>query len=256
MKSRNLSGAACALCLFTFAAASAPLHAAILTLDGASQASATIRNDATNINNNFGGDTTLIVGTTIAPAVIRTVLSFSLADIPAGSTINSITLSVRQSGPDNGTSVDASVTINLHQLTSSFTEGTGNAAGANNGNVSWNVRGPTSTAWGTVGGDFNSGIILGSISANPEAAAATVHTFATSGAFVTAAQSNIGGTLSLIMKLGTEDAGQRRAFFFNSDETTTINQTPTLTIDYTIPEPSTAILAALAGAAFTARRRR
>ncbi len=228
-------------------------HGVTLTLSGVTQSSSTIRNDGTNINLNFGAYEQLIVGTTTAPAVIRTVFGFSLASIPAGSTITSISLALRQVGPDNGASPDAPVTLELHQLTTGFTEGSGTGSGSNNGAVSWNSGGAASTGW-VPGGPFNA-TNLSTVTANPKGAAGTIVTFNSTSDFVLAAQNSIGGDLSMIMKLATEDTAVRRALFFVSDNGA-VGATPTLTIEYTIPEPSTSMLAVIAGGALALRRRR
>ena len=141
--------------------------------------------------------------------------------------------------------------IHLHQLTSPFVEGNGTTASPNSNNVTWNNR-QTGTPWSAPGGDFNA-TPLASITANPTAVAGTLYTF-TDPVFLAAAQSAIGGDLSLIMKLETENTADRRAFFFNADDGLTANS-PILTIDYTVPEASTGLLA-LAGLGLSLRRRR
>jgi len=227
------------------------LHAATLTLNGSGQGAATIRSDAANINRNFGGDGALQVGTTIAPAILRGVLSFSLAGIPEGATIDSITLRMRQANPD-ATSVAGPATINLHLLTTPFTEGAGTGSVSSSANVTWN-NSTTATPWTTAGGDFN-GSVISSITADASSANGAESTF-TGSDFIAAAQANIGGTLSMVMKLETEDTASRRVFAFFSDNAAT-GDSPLLTINYTIPEPGTATLAAIAGFGLLVSRRR
>jgi len=219
--------------------------------------SATIRSDQGN--NNYGADAITIVGKTTTPAVLRSVYAFDVSDIPDGAPIDGATLRLTVSSSD-GTSISAPITLELYQLSASFTEGAGNSSGANNGNVSWNFRGPTSaTTWGAPGGDF-SPTLLASITANPRTVApGTLVDFVGEPAFVSAIQaaSDANATLYLVVKSAAvvESANVREIFFFASDENTNTAYRPALTVSY-VPEPASAAVVAIGAIGLLARRRR
>lgn len=176
---------------------------------------------------NQGANQAILVGDTVtANDFLRIALTFDLSNpVLTGATINSATLTLSVRTVD-GTSEDAPVTINLHQLTSSFT----------NGGVTWTSRDGTND-WTTPGGDF--GGVLTSLSANPR----TVTLFQGldfSGAGLTsAATSAVGGPLYLLVKLDVEDNTTRTIFQLASKENTTAAPKPVLTIDYTPANDST-----------------
>jgi hypothetical protein len=218
----------------------------------------TIRSD--QASNNYGSGSYVITGRTSA-AVIRSVFSFSLSDIPAGSTITSVSLTLTGERSDAG-SADEAVTLELFRLTSGFEEGVSDVNG-NNGDgsgVTWN-RSSTGNAW-TPGGSFST--LLSSVSANPRSNAGVVSTFATSLDFVAAAQAALDGgeDLSLLLRLGStnESGTTRRAFFFYAGEETSDTSDrssvrPGLTVTYVVPEPTTVLLAAMGSLALLRRRR-
>lgn len=236
--------------LFTWVSLTLPAQAVVVTFQetGSYTTGITqIRSDQTG--NNYGADGNLIVGRTTAPATIRGLLSFSLASIPAGSTINSIKLTLVTASADATSSSGAAV-LNLYNLNGAFVEGTGTSSGtASTTSATWLRR--DSSTW-TSGGDFNS-TVLSSKSINPvTVVAGAVQDFDTSASFVAAAQAALdGGTsLSLLLKLNDTDEGTnlRRAFFFNSDDFATVANRPKLSIDYTpLPEPSAGLFTLLAG---------
>ena len=216
----------------------------------------TIRSD--NANLNYGGASYGIVGRISASGQLRNVLGFSLGDLPAGSIITSITLTIKGERNDSGSSISEDVGFNLHELNSTFVEGVGNVNGANDtvGGVTWNSS-QSGTSW-TPGGDFNS-LVLSSITANPEAADEVTYTFGTSDAFVAAAQAALDGdgSLDLLLKLNDTDEseGGRRAFFYHSDDAAILEDRPILTIEF-IPEPASFALLVLGGMIGVVRRRR
>jgi len=104
----------------------------------------------------------LFTGRTAGGDIRRTLLRFDLSAIPAGSTIDSATLTLFMNHTTSGT-----VNNSLHVITSSWTEGTsdpggeeGGGTGAEQNDVTWIYRSynePTplaSPAWTAPGGDF------------------------------------------------------------------------------------------------------
>lgn len=192
-----------------------------------------------------GGNSLIIVGdTTTANDYLRGALAFDLSSpLLAGATINSVTLTLTIASDDSGTSANLIDTVNLHQLSASFT----------NDDVSWTSRNGTDT-WATPGGDF--GGVLDSADGN-SSLVDTGDLFNFSGASLTSAgEGAVGGSLYLIAALATEDA-TRSVFRFAAENNPDEALRPVLTIDYTaVPEPSGALLMGLAGLLGVLRRRR
>ncbi len=170
---------------------------------------------------NQGTNQAIIVGdTTTADDYLRIALAFDLSSpLLTGATINSATLTLSVRSVD-GSSENAAVTINLHQLTSSFT----------NGGVTWTSRDGTND-WITPGGDF--GGVLTSLSANPRTVSLSQGLNFTGGTLANTAESAIGGSLYLLVKLDVENNGTRNIFQLASKENTTAAPAPVLTLDYT-----------------------
>lgn len=176
--------------------------------------------------------------------LMRTTVAFDLsAPELVGATINTATLSffIREA---DGTSENATVTLNLHELTASFT----------NDGVTWTSRDGTNN-WTTPGGDF--GGILASASGNPTTVSNNDNLDFAGAGLTSAVQGAIGGDLNLLVKSSTEDIVARNLLRFASSRNTAGAATgPVLTLDYTpVPEPSAALLGGL-GFMFLLRRRR
>lgn len=235
-------------------------RAATLVLSGPGTAVTHIRSD--DPEDNFGREIYLIVGRTTTPAIIRGLLSYDLSQIPTGSTITSITLTLRSALISSVTPVpnaSGSVALNLHELTGTFIEGHGRGDGWTTPSyATWETRGRDET-WDTPGGDFQP-TVLSSASVDPTLnVTGTVSEFASSPEFVSAAQRAVDSRtpLSLLLKLNDlhEAEDTRRAFHFHSDNASTQSNAPILTVTY-VPEPASAGLI-LGGAAILlgARRR-
>lgn len=191
---------------------------------------------------------------------MRGLLSFSLASIPAGSTIDSITLTMTSNGSQSG-NIAGVGTINLHEITP-------NGVAANNfseAGTNWTNWGNSGTgvAWTTLGGDFGSVLTSATLdnpNSNTVLDAGETATFTTSASFVAAAQAafNAGLPLELIMLAPTAEANTAASNFFRfrSDDNADTGTRPLLTINYTIPEPTSALLVLIAGVPFIGRRKR
>ena len=218
-----------------------------------------IRSNTGQTTHNFGGDSGMILGTTQGSSIYRVLLSFNLGAIPVDATISSVTLSLTGTGTD-ATSTNTPYNLNLHQMTSGFSEGSGfrdgAGAGPENGSASWEYRGPSSTPWTSAGGDFNS-VVLTSVVKNPTTALPAWN-FASTTAFVNATTGSAGGNLSLLLKLedSAENLSLRRVYFLESDDSPTSANRPSLTVTYTtVPEPSVAAIGLLSVSVLSFRRR-
>lgn len=192
---------------------------------------------------NQGSSQILFAGdTTTANDYLRSAVAFDLNN-PAliGATITSATLTLTVRGSDTS-SENATITLNLHELTSSFT----------NDGVTWSSRNGTDN-WTTGGGDF--GAALASATGNPRTATSGSTVNFSSAGLASAAQDAIGGTFYLLAKSAVENNTARNLFQFASSRNV-INSSPgpVLTIEY-IPEPSSALLGGIGLVALLRRRR-
>ncbi len=212
-----------------------------------------IRTD--NVNANYGGSLNVTTGklTTDTGALLRSVFSYSLADIPAGATITGVSLFI-QGERNDANSVNRPVDFTLHTLSTTFVEGAGTASGS---------TGIPGVTWANA--PAFSSTVLSTIAVSPQSQAGVNYSFASSLNFIAAAQAalNSGTDLSLLLKLSdAEEAATgagagRRILFYHSDEAATLASRPALTITYeVIPEPGTAMLGAMAGLGLLVRRKR
>ena len=92
------------------------------------------------------------------PGARRGLMRFDLSAIPAGSTINSVTLRLQVNRA--GQNAANSDPFSLHRLTADWGEGTsntgasGSGAAATTGDATWTHRFFDTDTWGTAGGDF------------------------------------------------------------------------------------------------------
>ena len=255
-----ISAALLSLCL------SVPTSAAIITFQqgiSPSGAYAHLGSDIRGGGGNYGTGTQMLVGNQPAGSggnlQIRSVFGFDLSAIPAGSTINSITLRLVADGTQSG-NIAGVGPINLHEVIP-------NASAANNmveGQVS-NTLWQTGSNWTTPLGDYTaapmSTATLNNANANTVLDAGETATFGTTLSFVAAAQASFdaGLPLEFILIAPTAEANNAASNFFRfrSDDFSTAGDRPLLSIDYTapVPEPGMAALGLLTAVGFLGWRR-
>lgn len=203
------------------------------------------------------GDFRLLVGETASVTAndFRALFNFDLSTLPANAIITSVAFRLRVQDNDTNSGT-ATLALNLHALTQSWTEGSS----------SWN-NAATGTPWTTPGGTFDS-TVLSSASVPTKGSTPATYTWNTSAALVNLVQTgaNTNSVVGLLLK-DSDETGLLRELvrFISKDETGSTLQIhrPQLVIEYTIgstvPEPaSAAALFGLAGlsAAVGLRRRR
>jgi hypothetical protein len=223
-----------------------PAHAALLELRPT--ADNTLYEDPLGNASNALGES-LFAGKTQTELLRRSLLKFDLSALPAGATIDAVSLTLHCTR-----SVSLAEPVALHRTLASWGEGTSLALGAGGngsqstaGDATWLHRFYTTESWSTPGGDFAlapstttlvSGI--GSYEWTGDALRTDVQ------AWLTNASQNFGWTL-----LGNEEligSAKRFASRENIDE----QLRPLLRVAYTIPAPATSVLAC---AALVLRRR-
>lgn len=178
------------------------------------------------------------------PGIRRALLQFDIAgSIPAGATINSVSLGLFQLGRGAGATLE---TFQLHPLLSSWGEGTSTASGgsgavATTGDATWNHRFFSTDLWVTPGGDW------GSISGTAMIGTTnnTLYTFASQPGLVADVQSWLDSPTSnfgWILRAANESILSNSREFASS-ENATFSQRPTLVIDFiAVPEPGSIML--------------
>lgn len=165
----------------------------------------------------------------------RALIAFDVAALPAGSTINSATLTLNMSMTSAGP-----MNVSIHRLTSDWGEGASNASGnegggANSqaGDATWEHTFYNTQFWTNEGGDYVAG-------ASATTSVAFNGPYSWTGANVTADVQywldNPGSQFGWIV-IGDESA-MHTAKRFDSRTNPTIANRPKLVIDYTPPAPS------------------
>src|SRR5690242_2527482 len=162
--------------------------AALVTYQEDSQPNASFQQVATYIRNdkptnNFGRDNFIAAGTVGGTTGrVRAVFAYDLraaGGLSAGATITDVSFALTVASTD-GSSVSRDVSLELHPLTGTITEGSGSPRLASTNDVTWNNR-TTGTAWTSAGGDISSAV-LATVTADPTAVqTGTVLTFSGSG---------------------------------------------------------------------------
>lgn len=185
---------------------------------------------------NYGDGTTFTAGGRRQGGRTRALLLFDIAgSIPAGSTINSVSLTLTVTGVPSG---GINSVFDLDRLSASWGEGTGSDHGgspAGPGQATWiNRFGASGSPWVTPGGDF-----LSSASASRSIASYGSYTFASTVGLVSDVQNWLNDPSSdfgWLLRSESELTGTTIRRFGSRDSGTSA---PTLTITYTaVPEPA------------------
>jgi len=211
--------------------------------NGYSHTATIIRADNTAWNS--GARDQVLVGKTSYN--LRTVLSFDLSAIPAGSAVASAQLDLWTS-PSAGSGTVG--TLELRPLLGTPVEGTGDGITATNGagtGATWASRTGATTAgnlWTTPGGDFSS-TVLSSVPGFTATATGVQKSFASTADFVASVGSALaaGQPLNLMLFSPATEAGAASQFArLSSDDAATVAQRPRLTVSLVSnPVPDVAI---------------
>lgn len=192
----------------------------------------------------------LFAGVTAVGNARRALFQFDIAgNVPAGATIDSVTLAVTQTKINGG----AAATFELHPLQKIWgqgtSSGTGAGAAATAGEATWTFNQYNSTSWTSAGGDF--GLTSGSLALGT---ANQTYTFPSSASLVSDVQGWLNSpstNFGWLMKVATETGNTAREF-----GSTESGSAPSLTINYTsVPEPATASVLGITGLLLMRRRR-
>ena len=179
-------------------------------------------------NSNALGE--LFSGVTRTNNIRRALIKFNLSSIPAGASINSVTLTlaVTDVAPGAGTQ-----NYKIYKLTKDWGEGTSTGTGiggsATSTDATWSYSMFPSTNWASSGGDY-SGTTLASLNIS----AIGNYTFLSTSNFVSAAQSwlDTPATNFGLILIGDESGTQNARIFGSKDST---SPAPILSVNYTAP---------------------
>lgn len=239
-----------AIALTFVVAASMPAGAASISI-GAAHDNTIYADPGPELSN--GAGPSMFAGRSGNGELRRGLISFDIASaIPAGSTITGVSLSMRQTA---ATSPALPATVALHSVLASWGEGTsvsggggGQGAPASANDATWLSRFFGVSSWTSPGGDFN-----------PVATASTVTTgnalyswssaamIAEVQAWLDSPATNFGWLIK-----GDESASLNAKRFDTRESATPANR-PSLTIEYVIPSPAAGAMLILS--AFPRRRR-
>lgn len=201
----------------------------------------------------------LLVGNQVSGVgLIRSLLGFDLSAIPAGSTINSITFTMKAFGTSTGTLAGVG-DINVYEIRPNG-NANNNMVETETSTTVWSTGNP----WTNTLGDFESAILSTSVvnnaNANTTLDAGETITYNSSAAWVALAQSSLdaGLPLEFMLRSPTAEAGGVSNFYrMGSDGAVAVGDRPLLTIDYTaaVPEPGLVALGLLTTAGFFGWRR-
>ena len=199
---------------------------------GSSKDNTLYQSSAGTISN--GAGSYFIAGETSGGLIRRGVIAFDIADnIPAGSAINSVTLTLHMSQTNFRS---GSQTVELHRLSADWGEGTSNAdsnpgqgAPAQTGDATWIYRFYSSSSWTNAGGDFTT-----TVSASTSVGSIGFYTWGSTTQMVNDVKGWLDNPSTAFgwLLLGNESTSQT-AKRFDTKENSTADDRPMLTIDYT-----------------------
>jgi len=204
----------------------------------------TLYESATGGLSNGAGDH-FFAGITGQNRIVRGLIAFDVAgSIAAGSTINSVTLTLNMSQTNSG-----DTTVGLHNVLQNWGEGTsdapsgeGGGAAATNGDATWLHRFFNTSSWTNAGGDFNS-----TASAAQTVGGIGAYTWVSTAQTVADVQSWLdspAGNFGWLV-LGDETKTAKR---FDTRENPLAANRPLLTIEFQqVPEPASITLLAVGG---------
>jgi len=167
--------------------------------------------------------------------VMRTLLAFDLSSIPAGSTIESASLLMRQSNPR--TNQTTARTVSLHRLLKDFGEGAsdaedGEAGGAApaQGDATWLHSFFSSELWSNPGGDFVENASVATTVRGPG-----FYVWSDSAGMVADVQAWVDNSSSNFgwLAKGAESGSSQTAKRFDSRHATAVSSRPNLTVEFT-----------------------
>jgi uncharacterized protein (TIGR03118 family) len=182
-----------------------------------------------------------LTGNRGGPGIRRGVIAFDIANnIPAGSTINSVTLSLQV--VRTSSAATASETVGLHLLSADWGEGTSNG-GADRGGVgapattndaTWIYRFFNTATWTNPGGDF-----VSTVSASTSVGGVGSYSWGSTAQLVSDVQNWLNNPATNFgwIVVGDETTSNSAREFASRENATAANR-PTLTIDYTNPNPA------------------
>lgn len=183
--------------------------------------------DAAQTANNYGAATDLAAGDNGAAGARRALLKFDLSQIPAGSTINSATLSLYQHAQADASTPE----LGVYAVSRSWLEGSGQGTATGDG-ATWSSYDGVNS-WTAPGGDFGAAECLATA---PNSSGAWFELTCMTGLvqkWVSGTQTNFG----LIVKKSAENpAPTDYKTFYSSDYATDTSLRPKLTIEF-VPAP-------------------
>lgn len=187
---------------------------------------------AGNLSNGAGQH--FYVGETAQPAARRGLIKFDLSSIPAGATINSVTLVLNMSKTDD----PSAQTTAIHKASKAWGEagsiagfGGSNEGGgtqAATGDATWLFTLFNTQSWTTPGGDFSS-----TVSASTQVGSIGSYQWTGSGMIADVQQWVGNSTTNFGWVMTGNEAALRSAKQFDTKENANAANRPTLTIDYT-----------------------
>jgi hypothetical protein len=169
-------------------------------------------------NNNFGADTTMDIRGDDAR---RTLLKFSLPDVPSNAIVTSAVLTLFVTAKGSGDPA-----VNVYRSNNSWDEGTGAGSVTGDG-ATWNNR-TGSSAWGSSGGDFDSSMLWANVTVTAINRFFDWNMTGLVQAWVNGTYTNQG------ILIRSTTVGSATTSFASSDNTNSTRR-PQLAINYTVP---------------------